>query len=348
MPLPTEYRAYRRTHGDLPRTIELSKETLPTELAAHEVLIKILAVSLNYRDVAMLDGKYPVEVQDRGIPASDCAAEVVAVGSGVKDFRQGDYVTPIFNLTELTGLEDERMQALGGDVPGVLREYAVFGREVLVKLPKALSAEEASTLTCAGVTAWTALNWPASMSTTRYVLLQGTGGVSMFALILCHAAGIAPIITSSSDEKLAQIQKIWPEVKGINYKTTPDQEAEVKRLTDGKGVDVVVNNTGVGSVITDLKSLRARGGVVSIVGFLAGMSGQWAHSELMTVMSKKAQIKGIGVGSKIDYACLNAFIEEHNVRFKPLLDRTFSFEEAPQAFDYLYSGKHVGKVIIKL
>lgn len=142
MALPTTYRAFRRTEGDLPHTIKLSEETLPQNIGSHDVLIKIHAVSLNYRDVAMLNGKYPVEVEDRGIPASDCAAEVVAVGSEVTNFKKGDHVAPIFNLSVLTGHEDDAMGALGGDVPGVLREYAVFDESVLVHLPPHLSWEE--------------------------------------------------------------------------------------------------------------------------------------------------------------------------------------------------------------
>lgn len=144
MALPTTYRAFRRTEGDLPHTIQLSEETLPQNIEPHDVLIKIHAVSLNYRDVAMLNGKYPVEVEVRGIPASDCAAEVVAVGSDVTNFKKGDHVAPIFNLSVLTGHEDDAMQALGGDVPGVLREYAVFDESVLVHLPPHLSWEEVS------------------------------------------------------------------------------------------------------------------------------------------------------------------------------------------------------------
>ncbi|PPJ56256.1 hypothetical protein CBER1_06355 [Cercospora berteroae] len=291
MALPTTYRAFRRTEGDLPHTVKLSEEKLPQTIEPHDVLIKFHAVSLNYRDVAMLNGKYPVEVEDRGIPASDCAAEVVAVGSDVTNFKKGDHVAPIFNLSSLTGHEDDGGKALGGDVPGVLREYAVFDESVLVHLPSHLSWEEASTLACAGVTAWTALNWPQSLESTRSVLLQGTGGVSMFALILCEAAGVTFIITSSSDEKIANLKKNWSKVEGINYKTSPDQESEVARITNGKGVDVVVNNTGVGSLITDLKSLRQRGGVVSLVGFLGGLSGEWDPSELMVIMRKNAIFK---------------------------------------------------------
>lgn len=147
MALPKTYRAFRRTDGELPRNVRLSEETLPETLNANDVLIKIHAVSLNYRDVAMLHGKYHVPVQDRGIAASDCAAEVVAFGSAVQDFTPGDRVSPIFNLSSITGVEDEASVALGGDAAGVLREYAVFDAKDLVRLPEYLSWEEVSIAT---------------------------------------------------------------------------------------------------------------------------------------------------------------------------------------------------------
>jgi len=170
----------------------------------------------------------------------------------------------------------------------------------------------------------------------------------MFALVLCHAANITPIITSSSDIKLASIQKQYPGTLGLNYKTQPDQNTELQRLTEGKGVDIVVNNTGVASLITDIASLRSRGGVVSLVGFLDEDKAAWDPSALMALMSKQAKLKGIGVGSKVDFEELNKFLEEHKLKLQPLVDRVFDFERSPEAFDYLYSGKHVGKVVIKV
>ncbi|KAK5729267.1 hypothetical protein LTR15_002409 [Elasticomyces elasticus] len=348
MALPTKYRSFRRATGELPHAVTPSQETLPERIGPNDVLIKIHAVSLNYRDVAMLRGKYPVPVIDRGVPTSDCAAEVVSIGSAVRGFEKGDHVAPIFDMNNLSGEDDASMRALGGDVDGVLREYAVFNEEVLVQLPKYLSWEEASTITCAGVTAWNALDFPDAMSHGRSALLQGTGGVSMFALLLCRAADLTPIITSSSDEKLESIKELFPEARGINYKQDPDQVSEVTRITNGKGVDVVVNNTGVGSLITDIGSLRQRGGVVSLVGFLDGFKADWDPSALMAMMGKAARLKGIAVGSKLDYQALSKFLEEKEIRLDPLIDRTFSFDESSQAFDYLWSGKHVGKVIIKL
>ncbi|KAK4200739.1 putative alcohol dehydrogenase [Triangularia verruculosa] len=347
MSIPETYKAFRRTTGGLPSTISPSTEHLPRELGPRDVLLKIHAVSLNFRDVAMLHGRYPVDVIARGIPCSDAAAEVAAIGSAVKDFTIGDHVSVIFDLSNLTGCDDEPNRALGGDVEGVLREYAIFEDKYIVQLPKHLSWEEAATITCAGVTAWTALDG-LKAAKPRSALLQGTGGVSLFALLICLAAGIRPIITSSSNKKLEDIQKLGSDVRGINYKTVSDLASEVKRLTDDKGVDFVINNTGPASIPEDIGFLRQRGGLVSLVGFLAGTDGDWQPSALMALMGKFAKLKGIGVGSKEDYVDLNRFLTEKKVSLAPLVDRVFSFDESPAAFEYLYSGRHVGKVIIKV
>ncbi|KAG9498436.1 hypothetical protein J7337_009241 [Fusarium musae] len=364
MPRPETYRAFRRTTGDLPRTIELSTESIPRELGRNDVLIKIHAVSLNFRDVAMLNGRYPMEAEERGIPCSDAAAEVVAIGSAVREFSTRDHVSVIFDLNNMTGYEDKSHYSLGSDTAGVLREYAIYQDKHLVHLPKYLPWEEAATITCAGVTAWNSLDGLTTGSKARSALLQGlifingrsmiltseigTGGVSMFALLICVAAGIQPIITSSSDEKLQAIKKLGSQVHGINYKTTRDQASEVSRLTDSQGVDFVVNNTGPASIPQDISFLRQRGGTVSLVGFLDGTGGDWQPAAIMALMGKSARIKGIATGSKDDYLSLNRFLEENKVSLAPLVDRIFSFEESPAAFDYLYSGKHVGKVVIKI
>ncbi|KAK4457560.1 hypothetical protein QBC42DRAFT_317761 [Cladorrhinum samala] len=347
MAIPETYKAFRRTTGELPRTISPSTEQLPRELGPHDVLVKIHAVSLNFRDVAMLHGRYPAEAIDQGIPCSDAAAEVAAIGSAVKDFSIGDRVSVVFDPSNVTGCEDEPPSGLGGDVEGVLREYAVFEDNYVVQVPQHLSWEEITTLPCAGVTAWTALDGLKAKK-PRSALLQGTGGVSMFCLLICLAAGIRPIITSSSDRKLQDIQKLGSDVRTINYKTVSDQAAEVSRLTDGKGVDFVINNTGPGSIPQDISFLRRRGGVISLVGFLAGLNGDWQPAALMALMAKFAKLQGIAVGSKEDFVDLNRFLAEKKVSLAPLIDRVFTFDESPAAFDYLYSGSHVGKVIIKV
>ncbi|KXG52849.1 Polyketide synthase, enoylreductase [Penicillium griseofulvum] len=318
MALPQTYKAFRHSSGNTPKTLEAATEELPSSLKPSEVLIRIHAVSLNYRDVAMMHGIYPVPVTERCIPTSDCAAEVVGLGSDVHDFQIGDRVAPIFDLSNIDGTEEEH-SVLGGDVNGVLREYAVFDRNVLFHLPKHLSWEEAACITCAGVTAWNALEMPRSKGTA---LLQGTGGVSMFGLLICLAAGIRPIITSSSGQKLDLVKAIASPgaVNTINYRDQPKWEEEALRLTNGRGVDVVVDNVGPSSIAQSLASLARRG-----------------------------TVSGIAVGSKADHEALCSFLSEKKIGLKPVLDNvTFSFEDSQAAFDHLWNAKHMGKVVIKL
>jgi NADPH:quinone reductase-like Zn-dependent oxidoreductase len=293
MSLPTVNRTYRRTSDG--KSIELLEEPLSHDLQPNEALLKIHAVSLNFRDIAMLSGRYPVEVIKQGVPCSDAAATVVAVGSEVKSFQPGDYVTPSFQTNYITGTEKhESMSALGGDVDGVLREYAVFDAKVITKVPEHLSHEEASTIACAGVTAWTALDMGRTLKADS-ALMQGAGGVSMFALILCLAAGIKPIITSSSDTKLNEIKKLGSrenQVLGINYSTHPHWDVEAIKLTDGLGVDVVVNNVGATAMTQSINALVNRNGTISLVGFLGGMPDQSEMPDcVIPVMKKVAKIQ---------------------------------------------------------
>lgn len=198
------------------------------------------------------------------------------------------FVTNLIDGTE----RHSRMTALGGDVDGVLREYVVFDQKLLTKIPDHLSHEEASTIPCAGVTAWSALDMGRSLK-AESALLQGTGGVSMFAAILCLAAGIKAIITSSSDQKLEDVKKLGTQenaIAGINYRLTPDWDEEAKKLTDGLGVDVVINNVGPASMEKSLSALVVRGGTVSLVGFLGGMSDRSETPDcVLPVMMKGAK-----------------------------------------------------------
>ncbi|KAJ6512302.1 hypothetical protein DFH09DRAFT_1374279 [Mycena vulgaris] len=354
--IPETYHAFRRTAGAAPLTAEKTTEKIPTPLAPNDVLIRIHAVSLNFRDVAMLHpGRYPSVVQERGIAASDCAAEVVAVGdAAARDFgfKPGERVAPIFFLDYVTGEEDhleEGRGSLGGNTPGVLTEYAVFEAKHLVRLPK-MSWEEASTIACAGVTAWKALDMPApALKGNKTALLQGTGGVSMFALLICLAGDIHPIVTSSSDAKLAEICKLAPQgkISTINYKTHPNWAAEAKRLTGGKGVDYVINIAGPSSLGQDTDAL-AHQGTVSLVGYLEGLEGDPPASMFLTVLRKRAKIQGISVGSKADFQNLNNWLDEKGVKLTPVIGKVFAFNDSKAAFDYLYSGTHVGKVVIKI
>ncbi|KAJ5771112.1 uncharacterized protein N7511_003163 [Penicillium nucicola] len=345
MTLPQTYKAFRHSKGNTPTRLELVTEEVPSTLKPSEVLIRIHAVSLNYRDVAIMHGKYPPKVIKQGIPTSDCAAEVVKLGSEVHDFQIGDRVAPIFDLNNIDGTEED-VAVLGGDVDGVLREYAVFDRNVLFHLPEHLSWEEAACITCAGTTSWNALDMPRSNGTA---LLQGTGGVSMFSLLICLGAGIRPIITSSSDQKLDLAKAIGGShtVDTINYRDHPKWDEEARRLTNGRGVDVVVDNVGPSSIAQSLASL-ARRGTVSLVGFLGGFDTDKSTDAVLPTLLKSATIRGISVGSKIDHQSLCEFLSEKKISLAPIMDKkTFSFEDAPAAFDHLWDAKHMGKVVIK-
>jgi NADPH:quinone reductase-like Zn-dependent oxidoreductase len=271
-------------------SIERLEEPLSNDLKPNEALIKIHAVSLNFRDIAIISGRYPVEVIKQGAPCPDAAVTVVAVGSNVKKVKIGDYVTPSFQTNYVTGTEKHNdMSALGGDVDGVLREYAVFEADILTKFPDHLSYEEASIIACAGVTAWTALDMGRSLK-AESALMQGAGGVSMFALIICVAAGIKPIIASSSDDKLKEVKKLGSQenpVIGINYGTHPDWDVEAKRLTEGLGIDVVVNNVGITAMEKIINLLVRRNGTVSVVGLLGGFPDQSEMPDCILPLIKK-------------------------------------------------------------
>ncbi|KAF8182240.1 hypothetical protein K438DRAFT_1908103 [Mycena galopus ATCC 62051] len=289
-----------------PRCHEKTTEKIPTPLAPNDVLIRIHAVSLNFRDVAMFHpGRYPGAVEERGIAASDCAAEVVAVGdAAARDFgfKTGERVAPIFLLDYITDEDHlEEGRALGGNTPGVLREHAVFEGKHL-----------ASTIACAGVTAGKALDMPTpALKGNKTALLQGTGG-------------------------LAEIRKFAPQgkISTTNYKTHPNLAAEAKRLTGGKGADYVINNVGPLSLAQDTDAL-AHQGTVSLVGFLEGFEGDPPASVFLTVKRKRAKIQGITLDKK-------------GAKLTPVIRKVFAFNESKAAFDYLYSGTHVGKVVIKI
>ncbi|OAG03212.1 NAD(P)-binding protein [Paraphaeosphaeria sporulosa] len=295
------------------------------------------------------EGGYPIPVNEREIEGSCCAAEVVALGSSVTKFSIGERVAPTVNLNFLSGEErDADVCALGGDTAGVLREWAVFDEQHLVKLPGHVSWEEAATITGVGITAWVSLNGLEHVPEGATALLQGTGGVSIMSLLVCLAAGIRPIITSSSDAKLARLAKLSPEIKTINYKTTPDVAAEVLLLTAGKGVDYVLNNAGLSSIPSDLRMLRRYGGRIALIGFLEGFEAGWDASLLMGLIEKAASIKGILAGSRADLEAVSRFLEEKKVDLGPLVDRVFAFGESEKAFAYLEGGSHVGKVVIRM
>lgn len=311
-----------------------------------EVLIDMQAWSLNFRDTIMPLGGYlrndKIATNPPLVPLSDGVGIVAAVGERVTRFKQGDRVAGIFFQEWIDGdLKDADVDsALGGAIDGVLSEQVVLNQNGLVHIPNGLSLEEASTLPCAAVTAWQALTL-ASTKPGQSILMQGTGGVSIFALQFAKAFGMRTIITSSSDEKLERAKELGAD-ETINYKTHPDWEEEVLRLTAGEGVDHVIEVGGLGTLEKSLAAARVSGRI-SLIGILTGFPDQ-NPSPLLSLF-KRLTIQGIYVGSRTMFEEMNRAIEINNI--KPVVDKVFDFDDAKSAYEYMQSGKHFGKVVIK-
>jgi NADPH:quinone reductase-like Zn-dependent oxidoreductase len=313
------------------------------EPGERQVLIRVRATSLNYRDHMVVMGSYIGGAVDRDtIPLSDCAGEVVAAGSGVSRFKVGDRVAGTFFQTWVDGPRIRQSPALGVPLDGVLAEYVALDEEGAVAIPKGLSFEEAATLPCAGVTAWSALMVLGKrVKAGDTVLCLGTGGVSMHAMQFARAAGAKVIVTSSSDEKLQRALGLGA-VAGINYKTHPAWDQEVQRLTDGRGVDIVIEVGGVGTLARSYSALGF-GGKVALIGFLAGPAGEAPPYGLMM---KAGCLQGIGVGSTAMFEEMNRAIEVNGIR--PVVDQVFPFAEAREAFRRLGAGDFFGKIVIRV
>jgi NADPH:quinone reductase-like Zn-dependent oxidoreductase len=312
------------------------------QLGPHEVLVRVKAVSLNYRDLLVIKGAYNPKMPLPRVPCSDAAGEVAAVGDGVRRVRQGQRVAGLFMPAWLSGeiTEAQARSALGGAVDGVLAEYVVLPEDGVVAVPDHLSDEEAATLPCAAVTAWHALVTEGEVKPGDTVLVQGTGGVSLFALQFARLAGARVIATSSRDDKLERVRALGAS-EGINYKTTPEWGERARELSGG-GVDHVVEVGGAGTLAQSLKAVRL-GGRISLIGVLSGGAGQVS---LFPVLMKNVRIQGIYVGSREMFEAMNRAIAAH--RLRPVVDRVFPFEQAPEAFRHMESGSHFGKVCIRL
>jgi NADPH:quinone reductase-like Zn-dependent oxidoreductase len=308
----------------------------------NEVLVRIRAAALNYRDHAILVGSYRYNLDHDTIPCSDGAGDVVAVGPGVTRFKVGDRVIPTFFQIWIDGLPPKNRSALGAPLDGTLAEFLSLHEDGWVAMPKSLSYEEAATLPCAGPTAWNAL----MLAGTRIkpgdtVLCLGTGGVSMFALQFARAAGARVIVTSSSDEKIARARGLGAS-DGVNYKTHPDWEKEVLALTDGRGVDCVIENGGIGTLQRSMRCV-AWGGKVALIGVLSGREGSADPHDLMF---KSASLHGIGVGHRASLEQLIQAIEVNGI--KPVIGKTFPFDQAADAFRLQASGNFVGKIVVTM
>lgn len=329
-------------HSDKPGldALTLTERSQPQPNAG-QVLVQMHAASLNYRDLLVTKGLYGAKQFKPIIPLSDGVGEVVAVGEGVKRVQVGDRVAGIFMQKFLSGelTQDLSNSALGGAIDGVLASYVVFDEQGVVKVPEHLSNEEAATLPCAAVTAWNALVVEGQLKAGDTVLLQGTGGVSLFALQFAKIFGARVILISSSDEKLQKAQQLGVDI-GINYKDVPDWEEKVWALTDKKGVDLVVEVGGAGTLSKSLRAVRY-GGRIALIGVLTGTVGDVST---VSILHKHVRVQGIYVGSRDMFEAMNRAIAQHKLR--PVVDRIFSFTEAKEALTYLESAAHFGKIVI--
>ena len=307
-----------------------------------QVLVRMKAVSLNYRDLLVVKGAYSRNLPSGLIPCSDGAGEVVEVGDGVTRVKAGDRIAGIFFQAWISGGLDEikAKSALGGAIDGVLAEYVLFHQDGLVHVPERLSYEEGATLPCAAVTAWNGLVTSGGMKPGDTVLVMGTGGVSIFALQFAKITGARVISTSGSDEKLERVKQMGAS-DGINYKSVPDWEKRVWELTNKVGVDHVVEVGGAGTLAKSLRAVRM-GGHISLIGVLSGAG----EANPLPAVMKNVRIQGIYVGSRDMFEAMNSAISLHQLH--PVIDRVFPFEEAREAFSYMESGAHFGKVVIRI
>lgn len=310
---------------------------------AGQVLMKVHATSLNYRDHAIVSGHYiGGAVRRDTIPLSDGAGEVVEIGDNVNRFNVGDRVIGNFFQGWLDGIPNPAsMNALGSPADGMLAEYVVLDQEGVVACPAHLSYEEAATLPCAALTAWNALLVSGRIRPGESVLVLGTGGVSVFALQFARMSGARVIVTSSSDAKLARARELGAS-DIINYVKTPEWDQEVIKLTGGKGVDHVIEVGGAGTLAKSFQSVGFRG-QVTLIGVLSGSDGDTDPHPLML---KNASLRGVFVGSRAMFEEMNEAISLNSMR--PVIDRVFPFEEVADAFAYQNAGKHFGKVVISV
>jgi NADPH:quinone reductase-like Zn-dependent oxidoreductase len=339
MNIPLKMKAWQ-LHGLGIENLRLENIDVPLP-RPHEVLIKVSAVSLNYRDKAIIEGRLGAVTLPL-TPVADAAGQVVAIGSEVSGFKLGDRV-----LSHLwsrwidgeVGPEDHKYQ-LGSDLHGGLSEYMILEAQGIVRIPDLFTYEEASTFPTAGVAAWFALVNYGNLQAGESVLIQGTGGVSIFGLQIAHILGAKTIVTTSDDSKGEKIKEIGAD-HVINYFDTPEWAEETLRLTHGKGVDQVLEVVGGNGLNESVKAIK-RYGQISIIGFLDGYT---SNLDLIGLMYKQVKLQGIAMGHlKALESLINAFSEKN---VKPIIEQVYPFDKAIEAYGHLFKGS-LGKVVIKI
>ncbi|KWO07270.1 NADPH:quinone oxidoreductase [Burkholderia cepacia] len=309
-----------------------------------DVVVKIHSAGLNYRDLMFARGDYLGIGNEALIPVADGAGEVIETGRDVTRFKPGDRVINTYFPRWIEGPPTPQKTAgsPGSHFDGVLAEHFVSDEAALVAIPAHLDYDEAATLSCAGITAWNALFADGGLGPGATVVLLGTGGVSIVALQLAHAAGLRTIVTSSSDAKLERARALGADAI-INYRATPEWQHDVLRLTDGAGADLVVEVGGKDTLPRSVAATKM-GGTVSVIGGLSSFGGP--ELGLLSLIGGIRRLQGIMVGSRAMLDDVVRLVDAK--RIKPVVDRVFGFDEAPQAYAYLQSGQHFGKVVIRV
>jgi NADPH:quinone reductase-like Zn-dependent oxidoreductase len=330
------------------KAFRLAMTSVPQPAAASgQVLVRVRAASLNQRDLLVMRGQYGAGGggdMNGHVPLSDGAGEVIAVGANARRFKVGDRVAGTFFMRWVDGPRTGDVAASargGGNVDGMLSEVVAAHEDTLVRIPDHLTFEEAATLPCAGVTAYRALFVEGTLKKGQFVLLEGTGGVSTFGLQFAAAAGARPIITSSSDEKLARARKLGA-AGTVNYRTNENWQREVRTLTGNVGVAHVLEVGGRDTLPKALEALAFEGHI-ALIGGLSGFASDVPVGRLMAL---GASATGIYVGSRADFEAMNRFISQHKIR--PVVDRVFPFEEAAQAYDFMDNGSYFGKIVVRV
>ncbi|WP_397400078.1 NAD(P)-dependent alcohol dehydrogenase [Phenylobacterium sp.] len=310
-----------------------------------QVLVRMKAVSLNYRDLLMVNGMYgrgAATTADVITPFSDGCGVIEAVGAGVTKFKAGDRVATLFFQNWNSGPPnlEKLMSALGFPIPGAGAELQVFGQDGVSKVPEFLTDQQVATLPCAGLTAWRGLFEDARLEPGDTVVLQGTGGVSIFGLQFAKAAGYRTVITSSSDEKLARAQALGADHL-VNYKTTPAWSGPVRQATGGRGADFIMEVGGGGTIQESMKAIRI-GGHIAIIGVVAGAGDPFNPAALI---GNSAKLQGLSVGSRDMFEAMCRALDLHKIG--PVVDKVFPWTDAKAAFSAMAGGEHFGKIVLQ-
>ncbi len=321
-------------------SLAIEEIPVPGPLAEGQIRLRVRAVSLNYRDLLAVSGTIAKAGPQGFIPGSDCAADVIEVGPNTPRIKVGDRVSLIFNPDWIGGPWRSNTGVLcrGSGLPGVMCEEIVVHHSEAVVLPDHLNYEEGSTLACAAVTAWHALYHEAPLLPGMSVLLQGAGGVSVFALQFAKLFGARVIMTSSSPERCARLQQLGAD-EVINYREQPEWDKAIRALTHGEGVDLTVEVGGAQTVDRSLAATR-RGGRLALVGLLTG----WPNA-VSSVFTSGVNISSVAVGSRDDFYMMNRAIAFHELR--PVIDSVYTFERLTEALHHLQSGRQFGKIVIR-